>query len=363
MAEKFTSNEYTDIHWVFAECGGNARASVRLYSERFPNRRLPCHTTFAAVDRRLRETGSFTCPKRNSGRQRFVRTAELEENILDIIEENPSTSTRKIALQLGGISNKVVLQTLTEQLLYPYHLQRVQEILPTDTIARVMYSQWIIDQYVNDPLFCSRILFTDEASFNRDGVLNYRNSHQWKDENPKAVRDGKFQRKFTINVWAGIVGDCLIGPVELPARLGGLQYLEFLREVLPQLLEDVPLNIRRIMWYMHDGAPPHFSLPVRQFLNENFPNRWIGRGNDAPREWPPRSPDHNPLDFHFWGHMKAKVYATPVDTREDLWQRIVDSANEIRQTPDIFQRIRASVVRRAISCINVNGNHFENILN
>jgi hypothetical protein len=67
----------------------------------------------------------------------------------------------------------------------------------------------------------------------------------------------------SINVWAGIVGDCLVGPNVLPHRLTGNHY----RDELPELLEDVPLAVRARMWYMHDGAPAHFSRAVRDVLN------------------------------------------------------------------------------------------------
>ncbi|XP_076047807.1 mitochondrial inner membrane protease subunit 1-like isoform X2 [Oratosquilla oratoria] len=43
-----------------------------------------------------------------------------------------------------------------------------------------------------------------------------------------------------------------------------------------------------------DGAPPHWKLTVRAYLNENLPERWIGRGGEVDNlllKWPPRSPD------------------------------------------------------------------------
>ena len=30
-----------------------------------------------------------------------------------------------------------------------------------------------------------------------------------------------------------------------------------------EVLEDVPLHVRRNMWFQHDGAPPHFTRAVR----------------------------------------------------------------------------------------------------
>jgi hypothetical protein len=61
------------------------------------------------------------------------------------------------------------------------------------------------------------------------------------------------------------------------------------------MLDDVPLQLRVGMWFTHDGAPPHFSQITRQYLNDHFLGKWIGR--NEPVAWPPRSPDLNPIDF------------------------------------------------------------------
>jgi len=38
------------------------------------------------------------------------------------------------------------------------------------------------------------------------------------------------------------------------------------------------LNIRRVMWYQHDGCLAHYGHRITATLNEIFPNRWIERG-------------------------------------------------------------------------------------
>jgi len=96
-------------------------------------------------------------------------------------------------------------------------------------------------------------------------------------------------------------------------------YADFLRNQLNELLEDVPLDVVHRMWFMH-GAPPHFSRVARHFLDERFPQKWIGRG--GPIAWPARSPDLNPLDFYLWGHLKTIVYSTPIASVEVLRARI-----------------------------------------
>ena len=52
-----------------------------------------------------------------------------------------------------------------------------------------------------------------------------------------------------MNVWAGILADRIIRPHVFPGLLTGNMYsaLKFLEWTLPELLEDVPFDIRRRM--------------------------------------------------------------------------------------------------------------------
>lgn len=129
---------------------------------------------------------------------------------------------------------------------------------------------------------------------------------------------------------------------------------------LPVMLEDVPIAIRQRMYFMHDGAPAHFSILARNWLDANYPGRWIGR--NGPINWPPRSPDLNALDFFLWGHLKSLVYHTPVENEQDLRQRIINGCNQIRNTPGIFERVRNSIHRRLEGCIIAGGGHFQQLL-
>jgi hypothetical protein len=110
----------------------------------------------------------------------------------------------------------------------------------------------------------------------------------------------RHQQQFSINVWAGIVGDYLVGPLVLPHRPTGNHYRKFLLHVLPNLLEAVTPAVRTRMWYMHEAAPTHFSLSVRDVHNNTYHDRWKGTGNSS--AWPQRKPDFNPLEYHIKYH-------------------------------------------------------------
>ena len=84
------------------------------------------------------------------------------------------------------------------------------------------------------------------------------------------------------------------------------------------------------MYFQHDRAPPHYTRHVREYLNESFLNRWLGRG--GPVACSPWSPDLTPLDYHIRNHSDYTASATQ------------------------------SLLMRAENCIATGGEHFEQLL-
>ncbi|KAJ8933896.1 hypothetical protein NQ318_001689 [Aromia moschata] len=123
---------------------------------------------------------------------------------------------------------------------------------------------WLQGMYLENPDFLQNILYTDEATFTTNGIVSSQNIRMW---------------RFT------------------------------------DALGELPLDYRYNLHLQLDGAPIHNAVIVRNWLNENFPNYWIGRSSPLIR-WPPRSPDITPLDFFLWGRIKNKVYATRPQTQE-----------------------------------------------
>ncbi|MBZ5796646.1 hypothetical protein K8353_42015, partial [Burkholderia contaminans] len=128
-----------------------------------------------------------------------------------------------------------------------------------------------------------------------------------------------------VNVWTGIINSQIIGPYFVDGTLTGARYLDFLQNFLvPELRMLFPDDenhneIDRNIWFQQDGATPHFSLEVRAYLNQAFPNRWIVRRGEI--ECSARSPDLTPLDDFLWGYLKSKVYFNRPNNVEDLKDR------------------------------------------
>jgi hypothetical protein len=72
------------------------------------------------------------------------------------------------------------------------------------------------------------VVFTDEEHFGTGGIINIHNQQQWAEENHHGVIHSRHQQQLSINVWAGIVGKCLVSPHVLLHQLTFNNYRDFL---------------------------------------------------------------------------------------------------------------------------------------
>ncbi|KAJ8893171.1 hypothetical protein PR048_005754 [Dryococelus australis] len=155
-----------------------------------------------------------------------VHGVQLEEEILEQFEAQPSISTRQVACEMG------------EQLLHPFHLRKVHVLHGDNFHHCITFAHWYLQQCISAPRFASHILFTDECTFTSKGIHNMNNIHIWASENPHAFHISGHQVRFCVDVWCCVVGDMLLGPYVLVQRLTGAVYLEFLTSTLPDQLDD-----------------------------------------------------------------------------------------------------------------------------
>lgn len=224
-------------------------------------------SVFDGVYRRLRETGSVSRRRSDLGRPRVNDDDEEQDNeIVQRFRSDPTTSTNIVARELG-ISQWKVWFTVNTAGLYPYHYTPVHVIEEGDPVRRLDFCRFMLNADLENPAFLKHILWTDESKFDKDGITNYHNAHYWapkENRNPNKKRPKGSQRRFSLNVWMGIISNHLIGPHFLPDNLNGEDYENFLRNDLPELLEDLPLSLNdNNMWYQHDGCPAHYRRSVR----------------------------------------------------------------------------------------------------
>jgi hypothetical protein len=125
----------------------------------------------------------------------------------------------------------------------------------------------------SDPNFYKTFLWSNEASFKLSGRVNKHKCMYWSSENLRFVIEEELIVPG-VPVWAGICSKGVIGPFFLNEIVTVERYLGMLMIELDNtpVLEVVRNNL---IW-QQDGAPPHYGLNVRSFLDDNI-QEWIGR--------------------------------------------------------------------------------------
>jgi len=346
-------NPQEKVELIFLHVGGlSLRDACAEFHARHPDKPLPNPEFLRYNLEKLKTTGSV-CPKIRKRRKNVV----TEENILLCNAENPHKSTYKIAQEVGCSQSKA-WTTLQSNNFHPYKMKSVQELHDDDCDRRLEFCEWFLNKRRQQPNLEQHILFSDEATFYLNGMVNRQNYRYWSDINPCWAEERRRQNNPRVNVWCGIYNKKIIGPIFIEQNLNGERYLELLRNELELFIDELPLVERRLFYFQQDGAPPHFTRNVRDYLHDLLPERWIGRR--GPVEWPARSPDLTPLDFFLWGFLKTKVYVTAPNSVDELKQSIRREINNI--TPNMLENVSNNIVKRIHYCRLQEGHQFEHLL-
>lgn len=264
-----------------------------LFNALHPEKQIKKSTVCRTI-KRYQQTGNVkTIPK--TGRPKTATTDDNKLNILLSLEENPKMSITERKQNLPeDVSKSSIHRILKQEKIKPYKLMYTQELLEDDPDRRIEFSEVIMNKINDYPDFKNKILFSDESTFCLNGQVNRHNCRLWSRTNPHWMEELHTQHPQKINVWAGILNNTIIGPFFIDGNLTSQKYLQLLRRNVVPKLQELNIDIHQI-WFQQDGAPPHFAREVRQFLDEVFPEKWIGRR--GPIEWPARSPDMTPMDF------------------------------------------------------------------
>jgi len=140
MPFTFSFEEYADMIYVYGFCDGNSVLAVTEYQQRFPNRRIPNRRVFTGVYQALRYTGRLSGVRISA--ERGVNEGVNEEGIVRMVYRSPRTSTRRIARRLR-VPHTRAWRTLHAEVMYLYHVQRVQHLRTDDFAERLNFCKWL----------------------------------------------------------------------------------------------------------------------------------------------------------------------------------------------------------------------------
>ncbi|KAJ8941271.1 hypothetical protein NQ318_016936 [Aromia moschata] len=78
-----------------------------------------------------------------------------------------------------GISATSVHRIITKHKYHPYHIQLHQELLNVDFPRREAFCQWALEMLNQDVDFFTRVMFSNEATFHKNGFVNRHNCHSY----------------------------------------------------------------------------------------------------------------------------------------------------------------------------------------
>ena len=87
--------------------------------------------------------------------------------------------------------------------------------------------------------------------------------------------------------------------------------------------------------FQQDGAPAHTSRRAQDWLRSNVSDFL------AKEEWPPSSPDLNPMDFCVWSILEKNVCRTPHSTVQSLKRKLKEE----------WAKLPMDVLRAAIEAV------------
>ena len=125
------------------------------------------------------------------------------------------------------------------------------------------------------------------------GIVNIHNCRIWAEEQPNVFSEWQLD-STKISVWLGLMKDKIYSPFLFAEKIvTGTNYLDMLQLFLEaQQQQD---SILASVICQQDGASPHYANTVQGYLNDTFPNRWIGRAAD--HMWAPALSTSRPLTF------------------------------------------------------------------
>lgn len=164
-----------------------------------PNRNVSLSAIYRLV-KKWKET-SNVADKKKSGRKN-TSFVDIEEAVMNCIRENPRQSTRSVA-SIVETTQWLVLKVLKKNKLKAWKPSFHHQILARDHESRLRFCVWFAEQRRLVRNLEKYILFTDEATFNTNGVVSAQNQRHWSVENPNWIIENRSQYSHSVNVGMG----------------------------------------------------------------------------------------------------------------------------------------------------------------
>ncbi|KAI6651101.1 Transposase [Oopsacas minuta] len=276
--------------------------------------------------KRYIETGSVSDRKR-IGRPGSARTPALKNSVRCRILRNPRRSMQKMSREFC-VNHETMRKLVVEDLgMKSYKRKNVHHL--NDSIRHQI-------------LFSNEKLFTVEEVSNRqnDRILASRSQ-----DVPDSIKYiDRVQKPLSLIVWAGVSAGSRTHLIFVPqgVKTNSQTHRELVLE--PEIASAGEKLFQNHPWtYQQDSAPAHASKVSQGWFRE--------QDRFHKDEWPPSSPDLNPLDYSVWANLESKACEKSHKSLESLkvsllseWQKIPQE--ELRKAVHQFWGRLTSVIHK-----------------
>lgn len=189
----------------------------------------------------------------------------------------------------------------------------------------------------------TKVLFSDEKYFVKCAIPSSRNNFVWVKEGDKVLGHQVVKHSPTVFVWAGM---CINGTTSLHVIEGNMNSEKY-QEVLEKTMIPETKRLLGVDFvFQQDGARPHTSKSTVAFLESN------GINFIAPNDWPPNSPDLNPIE-NLWGIIDERVKQRRFRSFQGFKKCVIQEWKKIE--PELLQNLIISMQKRLKNVIENKG--------
>ena len=302
---------------------------------------------------RVKKTGTAE-DRPGRGRKRQHRTPGIIKKIREKIRRNPKRSIRKMARDHDMSAATMWRLVRSDLRMKPFKLKASQLLSTATKTKRLARARLLLEQLQDGRL--RNIVFSDEKLFSIQASFNHQNDRVLATDSrnvpDKHRRVFRTQKPASVMVWAAVsqAGKSPLVFVPEGVKINKEPYIE---TILEQTLKPwAKKTYGDKGWtFQQDGATSHTARVTQQWCEDNCP------GFITKDQWPPSSPDLNPMDYTMWSVLEKEACSKPHKKIDDLKRSLISAWQKI---PDAVVRAAVRDFRRRLAAaVKAGGGHFE----
>lgn len=335
IAQRSRIKALRDVGWTLRRIAADIKCS--------PN------TVKYTLDRE-KETGNFETKKRN-GRPRKLSDKTVKYLRLASLRDRKKTARElrdecnKLLPKIEQVSRSTVSRRLCENGLYGRVAVRKPLLREVNVRKRLEFAKqhkdWTVDQWM-------KVLWTDESKFELFGSKRRQYVRRRSNEryHSKCIVPTMKHGGGNILVWGCFSGQGVGDLKKIDGKMDKKMYHQIL------IRHGVPSGIRLMgqgFVYQQDNDPKHTSNLCKNYLTKKEEEGRLRNMN-----WPPQSPDLNPIE-HLWDILDKKIDKSNVTSQDTLWEQIQAAWQGIPL--DTLKKLVMSMPDRMKAVIKAKGYH------